>query len=132
MGEGLAIGGAYASGELALGTLLVVGFALHNTTEGLAVVSPLSAEQPSLRSLALLGLIAGGPVVLGAWIGSLAANPTLVALLLGVAAGAIVQVILRIWPHVRTKAGAVDAVAALGVVAGLAVMYLTGLIAAGA
>ena len=35
LGEGLAIGSAYAVGALALGAFLVIGFALHNTTEGL-------------------------------------------------------------------------------------------------
>ena len=40
LGEGLAIGSAYAVGSLALGAALVVGFALHNTTEGLAIVAP--------------------------------------------------------------------------------------------
>ena len=45
-GEGLAIGSAFALGELALGTLLIVGFTLHNTTEGLAIVAPL-AKRPA-------------------------------------------------------------------------------------
>ena len=45
LGEGLAIGSAYASGALALGAFLVVGFAIHNTTEGLAIVAPLSKAQ---------------------------------------------------------------------------------------
>ena len=42
LGEGLAIGSAYAIGSLALGAALVVGFALHNTTEGLAIVAPVA------------------------------------------------------------------------------------------
>ena len=42
LGEGLAIGSAYAVGSLALGAALVVGFALHNTTEGLAIVAPVA------------------------------------------------------------------------------------------
>ena len=70
LGEGLAIGTAYTTGALALGAFLVVGFALHNTTEGLAIVAPIAARRPSLRRLALLGLIAGAPAVLGAWIGA--------------------------------------------------------------
>ena len=41
LGEGLAIGSAYATGALALGAFLVIGFAIHNTTEGLAIVAPL-------------------------------------------------------------------------------------------
>ena len=59
LGEGLAIGSAYAIGALALGAFLVVGFAIHNTTEGLAIVAPLAGARPGARRLALLGLIAG-------------------------------------------------------------------------
>ena len=60
LGEGLAIGSAYAVGSLALGATLVVGFALHNTTEGLAIVAPVARERSArLGRLALLGLIAG-------------------------------------------------------------------------
>ena len=39
LGEGLAIGAAFALGELALGVLLILGFALHNAAEGLAIVA---------------------------------------------------------------------------------------------
>ena len=49
LGEGVAIGSAYAAGALALGAFLVVGFAIHNTTEGLAIVAPIAHAQPSLR-----------------------------------------------------------------------------------
>ncbi|HKP21848.1 MAG TPA: hypothetical protein VJT68_10040, partial [Thermoleophilaceae bacterium] len=64
LGEGLAIGSAYAVGSLALGATLVVGFALHNTTEGLAIVAPVARERTArLGRLALLGLIAGAPAV---------------------------------------------------------------------
>ena len=45
----LAIGAAYAVGALALGAFLVVGFALHNTTEGLAIVAPLARRAPVAR-----------------------------------------------------------------------------------
>ena len=51
LGEGLAIGSAYAIGALALGAFLVVGFAIHNTTEGLAIVAPL-AKRAARRSAA--------------------------------------------------------------------------------
>ena len=50
LGEGLAIGSAYASGEIALGALLLLGFTIHNTTEGLAIVSPLTRSKVSARS----------------------------------------------------------------------------------
>ncbi len=70
LGEGLAIGSAYAVGELALGAALVVGFALHNTTEGLAIVAPLAHRRPSPIRLLGLGLLAGGPAIIGAAVGA--------------------------------------------------------------
>ncbi|WP_051084857.1 hypothetical protein [Kribbella catacumbae] len=51
LGEGPAVGSAYAVGELPLGAALVVGFALHNTTEGLAIVAALAHRRPSLIRL---------------------------------------------------------------------------------
>jgi zinc transporter, ZIP family len=131
LGEGLAIGSAYAVGELALGTALVVGFALHNTTEGLAIVAPLTERKHSLLVLALLGLLAGAPAIAGAIIGATVDNATLAALLLGVGAGAVVQVVVQIAPALRGGTGrAVDAVALGGVAAGVLVMYATGLLVA--
>src|SRR3989442_15853733 len=67
LGEGLAIGAAYAVGAAALGTFLMVGFIIQNITEGLGIIVPISKDKPAIRSLALLGLIGGGPsiVVLG-------------------------------------------------------------------
>ena len=105
LGEGLAIGAAYAAGALALGALLVIGFAIHNTTEGLAVVAPVAEEPPVAAALAGLGLIAGGPAIVGAWIGASAFNGSVVAFLLGVGAGAIAQVIVQLAPFIRDEAG---------------------------
>jgi hypothetical protein len=39
LGEGLAIGAAFALGEAALGTFLVIGFTLHNITEGIGIAA---------------------------------------------------------------------------------------------
>ena len=130
LGEGLAIGSAYAVGSLALGATLVVGFALHNTTEGLAIVAPVARERGArLRRLALLGLIAGAPAVLGAWIGASAFQPGLAALMLGVGAGAIAQVMVQIAPQIRDGTGRLlHPLAVAGVLTGLAVMYATGLL----
>jgi ZIP family zinc transporter len=129
LGEGLAIGSAYAVGSLALGATLVVGFALHNTTEGLAIVAPVAQErQARVRRLALLGLLAGAPAVLGAWIGASAFNPSLAALMFGVGAGAIAQVVVQIAPSIRDGAGRLlHPLAVAGLLTGLAVMYVTGL-----
>ncbi|HEX6653464.1 MAG TPA: hypothetical protein VF072_12020 [Thermoleophilaceae bacterium] len=130
LGEGLAIGSAYAVGSLALGATLVVGFALHNTTEGLAIVAPVARERTArLGRLALLGLIAGAPAVLGAWIGASAYQPGIAALMFGVGAGAIAQVIVQIAPQVRDGAGRVlHPLAISGLLTGLVVMYVTGLL----
>ena len=129
MGEGLAIGSAYAVGELALGAFLVVGFAIHNTTEGFAIVAPLTRERPSLARLLGLGLIAGAPAILGALIGASVNNPELSGFLLGVGVGAIVQVIVQILPAMRDRAGrAIDTLTATALAAGVVVFYLTGLL----
>ncbi len=134
LGEGLAIGSAYATGALALGAFLVVGFAIHNTTEGLAIVAPLRGGGEGDKGLGLgrllgLGLIAGAPAILGAWIGASAFNPSLAALLFGVGVGAIVRVIVQIAPSMRDQSGRLlypSTVA--GMLAGIAVLYLTGLL----
>jgi zinc transporter, ZIP family len=130
LGEGLAIGSAYAVGSLALGAALVVGFALHNTTEGLAIVAPVARSGAArLRTLAVLGLLAGAPAVLGAWIGASAFHPSAAALLFGVGAGAIAQVIVQILPQVRERDGRLlSPLVSAGLLTGLLVMYATGLL----
>jgi ZIP family zinc transporter len=133
LGEGLAIGSAYAVGSLALGAALVVGFALHNTTEGLAIVAPVAGtDAPARRRLARLaglGVLAGAPAILGAWIGASAFDPSIAALMFGLGAGAIAQVIVQIAPAVRDEAGRLlHPLAAGGLLTGLAVMYATGLL----
>ena len=136
LGEGLAIGSAYAIGSLALGTFLVVGFAIHNTTEGLAIVAPLAEPEAGSRPpragiglLAALGLIAGAPAILGALIGASAYNTSLAAFLLGAGAGAILQVIQQIVPAVRDASGRfLHPLAVAGLLAGLVLMYATSLL----
>jgi ZIP family zinc transporter len=131
LGEGLAIGSAYAVGALALGAFLVIGFALHNTTEGLAIVAPVAQRPPTLGRLAVLGLIAGAPAVLGAWIGASAFNASLAAFLLGAGAGAIVQVIQQLAPSIKDRAGRLLHPASVaGILAGFAVLYVTSLMIA--
>jgi ZIP family zinc transporter len=135
LGEGLAIGSAYAIGSLALGATLVIGFALHNTTEGLAIVAPVARSarqtQASLKRLAGLGVVAGVPAVLGAWIGASAFNPSLAAFMFGLGAGAIAQVIVQIAPTVKDSAGRLlHPLAVAGLLTGIAVMFTTNLLVA--
>ncbi|MDQ3102918.1 MAG: ZIP family metal transporter, partial [Actinomycetota bacterium] len=79
LGEGLAIGTSFAFGQLTLGSFLIVGFMIHNITEGLGIAAPAADEGTTLpwRRLAVLTLIAGGPAILGAWIGGFVANDVL-------------------------------------------------------
>ena len=135
LGEGLAIGSAYATGEIALGTFLVLGFLLHNTTEGLAIVAPVASERPSLRRLALLGLVAGVPTIIGAWIGGFTYSPVWITLFFAIGAGAIIQVVFELWKlfaRQADKGGGLGApLNAAGVVVGLLLMYVTGLFVTG-
>jgi ZIP family zinc transporter len=129
LGEGVAIGAAYSAGALALGAFLVIGFAIHNTTEGLAIVAPIARERPTLRLLAALGLLAGAPAVLGAWIGAAAFNSSLAAFLFGFGAGAIVQVIVQLAPTLRDGEGrTLHPAAVSGILLGMATMFATGLL----
>lgn len=130
LGEGLAIGTSYATGEIALGTFLVIGFLLHNTTEGLGIVTPLAGERPPVRTLVLLGALAGVPTVIGAWIGGFTYAPVWTTLFFAVGAGAIVLVVYELWRLFarRTPAGLLAPLNAAGVLAGMLVMYVTGLL----
>lgn len=129
LGEGVAIGSAYAVGSLALGAFLVAGFAIHNTTEGLAVVAPIAHARPRLRRLVLLGLLAGGPAVLGAWIGAAAFNASAAAFLFGLGAGAIAQVVVQLAPTLCSREGRLLHPPAVGgLLVGMALMYATGLL----
>ena len=132
LGEGLAIGSAYASGEIALGALLLLGFTVHNTTEGLAIVSPLARSNPRLIHLILLGLVGGAPTILGCWMGGFTYSDIALALFLGVGAGAIFQVVWSIATQMMTanegNPFALGNVA--GFLLGMIVMWTTALLVA--
>ncbi len=132
LGEGLAIGAAFALGEAAFGTLLIVGFTLHNATEGLAIIAPMAKERPSVWTLVKLGLIGGVPTIAGAWIGGLVYSRPFTVFFLGLGVGAIAQVvvlILRQMARERPLAERlVHAPVMLALLGGFAVMYLTGVL----
>jgi zinc transporter ZupT len=133
-GEGLAIGSAFALGEAALGTLLIVGFTLHNTTEGLAIIAPLARERqrPSIGSLLMLGLIGGLPTIAGAWLGGFVYSPVWSVLFLAIGVGAIAQVVAQIVRQMAKEGSTVATLARgpvlAGLLAGFAVMYVTGML----
>ena len=130
LGEGLAIGAAYAQGAVTLGAFLVVGFMIHNTTEGLGIVAPIAHDNPRLKTLALAGLVAGGPTIIGAWLGGLAYSPLVATLCLAIGAGAILQVLGVLYRVVgrETENQLWTPLNAMGVAAGLVLMYATGLL----
>jgi zinc transporter, ZIP family len=139
-GEGLAVGAAFALGEAALGSFLVIGFILHNITEGIGIAAPLVSNRrseedlgratPSLITFAGLALLAGFPAVLGTWIGGFAFSPLLGTIFLGVGLGAIWQVIVEVTALLRRYAERenmpwVSWLNLGGFLLGLAIMYFT-------
>ena len=133
LGEGLAIGAAFALGETALGTFLVLGFTLHNITEGVGIAAPILKERPHLAHFAWLALLGGGPAILGTWIGGFAYSNLLSAVFLAVGAGAILQVIyevtrLLLQDSALSKAPALSGANLGGLTAGIAIMYATALL----
>ncbi|RDI69587.1 ZIP family metal transporter [Halopelagius longus] len=132
LAEGLAIGSSFALGRVSLGTFLIVGFMLHNVTEGPAVVAPVAREErPSASHFGALGLLAGAPVILGGWIGSLAYSPTVGAFFLALGVGAILQVNWEIAQMVKRAGGRVaSATNLLAALAGFGIMYVTDLFVA--
>jgi zinc transporter ZupT len=134
LGEGLAIGSSFSLGELALGSFLIIGFMIHNVTEGLGIAAPI-AEQGSapvaVARLAVLALIAGGPAIVGAWIGGYLTSDFLGVLFFAGAAGAALQVVVEVGRHLaRTARGTlVSGHVVGGFLAGIAIMYVTGLLA---
>jgi len=129
LGEGLAIGAAFAAGAAGLGSFLVLGFTLHNITEGIGIAAPLLRARPPLTAFMGLALLAGAPAIVGMWLGSLAYNPHWSALALAVGAGAILQVIVEVGAYLlRTDGRQTSLITPSvigGVVVGLALMYAT-------
>jgi zinc transporter ZupT len=132
LGEGLAIGSSFAFGELTLGSFLIVGFMIHNVTEGIGIAAPAARGATiGLGRVAMLALIAGAPAIAGAWIGGFTGSDLLGVLFFAAAAGAAFQVVIEVGRYVaRTAPGGLTSPFVIGgFLAGLAVMYATGLLA---
>jgi ZIP family zinc transporter len=99
--EGLAIGVSARAGAVSLATVLIIGFALHNATEGFGIVGPLGSVTPSWRWLAVAGLIGGGPTFVGSMVGYQVTSEPLELCFYAVAGGAILYVIGEIWHAMR-------------------------------
>jgi ZIP family zinc transporter len=99
--EGLAIGVSAKGGEIGLATVLIVGFAIHNATEGFGIVGPLGAVKPSWRWLLAAGVIGGAPTFIGSIVGYHVTSPALELAFYALAGGALLYVIGEIWNGVR-------------------------------
>ncbi len=133
LGEGLAIGSAFAIGEAALGVFLIAGFTLHNVTEGVGIAAPLARQQPAFWHFPALVAVAGGPAIAGTWIGAFTFSAFWTTVFLAVGIGAILQVILEIgrliWRGQHRHAEPATAWLTLGgVAAGVLLMYVTALL----
>jgi zinc transporter ZupT len=130
LGEGLVVGAAFALGEAALGSALVVGFILHNITEGVGIAAPVSKDRPAFKWFLGMLLIAGAPAILGALIGGFAYSPLLAVAFFGIGLGAIWQVIVEVGRILQNDAegegtSLVNWANVLGLLVGFGVMYLT-------
>jgi ZIP family zinc transporter len=99
--EGLAIGVSAKAGAIGLATVLIIGFSLHNATEGFGIVGPLGGVRPSWKWLALAGLIGGGPTFLGTIVGYQVNSEPLELMFYALAGGAVLYVIGEIWMGMR-------------------------------
>lgn len=128
LGEGLAIGSAFSLGEANLGKFFVIGFILQNITEGLGIIAPIVKQKPSLRYLAALGVLGGGPAMLGAWIGGLGFPPAFSVFFLALGTGAVLEVAWEIGKLIGKRKDEQPFVVSGGVLAGMALLYATGLL----
>lgn len=103
LGEGLAIGTAFALDQGTLLLLLVAGFVLHNIMEGPTVVAAVAADQetPPLRHFAAMGLIVGVPCIVGGWVGGFTSSTLVAGLFFAVALGAIIPALLEMGDLIR-------------------------------
>ena len=132
LGEGLLIGAAYALGEAALGAFLILGFTIHNTTEGVAIAAPLAGKTPARNHFVFIGLLAGAPTILGAWIGGFTYSDTWALVFLAVGVGAILQVVYKIVSYMAEGKGLVKVLSErtnlAGLLLGITIMYATALL----
>ncbi len=112
----------------------MLGFTIHNTTEGLVIISPILRSAPARHHFLFMGMVAGVPTIAGTWIGGLTYSVPLSVLSLAIGAGAIFQVIYEV-VRFQARGEPVFQMLAMrhnfaGLVAGYVVMYFTGFLIA--
>ena len=122
-----------AHDDISLALVLVIGFGLHNATEGFGIVAPMAAdgERPSVSFLIVLGVIGGAPTFVGTIVGNSFVNDAVFLGFLALAAGSILYVVIQL-VQVAARLGFRELFAwgvLIGLLAGLATDYV--LVAAG-
>ncbi|HRC44510.1 MAG TPA: zinc transporter ZupT [Nitrospira sp.] len=123
LGEGLAIGASYASGEYTLSALLVAGFGLHDGTEGFGIVGAAGKTPMSWRDVLLLGLIAGMPTCVGTFLSGQGVSPYFSICFYALAACSLLYVVLSLTVMSYTATRRVQVAA--GMFTGISLMYVT-------
>jgi ZIP family zinc transporter len=127
----LAVGAALATGSAALAAYLVIGFTIHNVTEGVGIAAPLAREHPRFLDFVWLAALAGVPAIIGTILGTQAVSPFWIAFCFAIGAGAILQVIIEVGALMARRAGPgqwLSLPVVAGIAAGLAIMYVTALL----
>lgn len=129
LGEGLAIGAAYSVGAAALGAFLVVGFIIQNITEGLGIIAPILKDSTPFSKLTWMGMIGGGPAIVGAWVGGLSFSQPLAVVFLAIGAGAVFEVAYEIAKMIQKNSAKqpMPLTTFAGVTVGMLMLYITGL-----
>lgn len=126
LGEGLAIGASYASGEWALSMLLVAGFGLHNGTEGFGIVGAAGKASMPWRDVLLLGIIAGVPTCVGTLLSGQGVSSYFTICFYALAAGSLLYVVLSLTAMSYTATRRLQT--AIGIFFGISVMYVTAMV----
>lgn len=139
LGEGLALGNLAGNDWISISVVLVVGYVLQNLVVAGAITAPFAGDPqpPSWSHLALFGVIAGGPTVLGTYLGwqlvgmaSGDAGDLTSTAVQALAAGAILFVLIQLLSSVTTLGRRTTR--HLGLLAGLVIMLLIEVLIIGA
>src|SRR6476620_5553579 len=138
---------------LAISMMISLGIGLHNFGEGLAIGAPLAKTgKLIIKRLLLMGIIAGIPTILGAWVGGFIYSPIAAIVFLSIGAGAIFQVVYSLGRWMKNSVHSNDnnlqnndksisndvttnpkpalssASIIVGFIVGMIIMYMTGLL----
>ena len=108
----------------------MIGFALHNATEGFGIVAPLAGERRRRRaavrpgaSCCMLAAIGGGPTFVGTAVGHAFTSEPVSVVFLTLAAGSIIYVVVQLLGVAGRRPA--QGPARLGVLLGLLAGFLT-------